>query len=294
MAQQPQPAHSGFINPDNYDIYYEYFGRGEREVVALLNGLTMTTEDWHDSLPELLDEFDVLLFDFPGQGRSSKPDASYSITRIADYLSLVMDHLEIQKVHSVGVSWGGFVAIEHARLYGSRLHTVTLSGAIASHEVLFDMYEALSLRFFRGGPELFGLYTHYLYERLFGEGFVRRVGLDRIEAMRRRLEERYRDQTHLLLRLTKAQREFFSSLEARVEEYRAVDTPVLVMPGEEDRLISPRVQRKLLDVFPRTRWLPIPEAGHLAFRERADVFFASLKAFMEAKAPQFPSLLTSA
>jgi hypothetical protein len=31
------------------------------------------------------------------------------------------------------------------------------------------MYQDISLRFYRAGPEVFELYTHYMYEKIFGE-----------------------------------------------------------------------------------------------------------------------------
>ena len=37
------------------------------------------------------------------------------------------------------------------------------------------MYEALSLRFYRLGAILSRLYTYYLYEKIFGEPFVRKI-----------------------------------------------------------------------------------------------------------------------
>ena len=36
------------------------------------------------------------------------------------------------------------------------------------------MYEDISLRFYRSWPEVFELYTHYMYEKIFGESFVPR------------------------------------------------------------------------------------------------------------------------
>ena len=72
----------------------------------------------------------------------------------------------------MGVSYGGFVALEFARLASHRLHTLTLSGILLSHERTFELYQAISLRFYAGGPALFPLYTHYLYEKIFGEAFV--------------------------------------------------------------------------------------------------------------------------
>jgi len=287
MAEQPQPTRSGFIHQDGHDVWYEYFGDGTREAVALLNGLAMSTRAWYGFLPLLADEYDVLLYDYLGQGESSKPDAPYSITRIAQYLTAIMDELGVEKIHSMGISYGGFIALEHARQFHRRLHTLTLSGIILSREELFEQYEAISLRFYRESPERFDLYTEYMYEKIFGEPFVRRVTRAGLEPMRQRFVERYRDDVHCLIRLTEAQEEYFGSLDDRMPEYRAVTTPVLIMPGEQDRAIPLWAQKKMLDVFPNSRWELIPEAGHVVYLERPEVFFPTLKAFMRAKSVGF-------
>lgn len=293
MNDQPQPTRSGYVHPDGHDIWYEYFGDGSRETVVLLNGLAMSTKAWYGFLPLLTDEVDVLLYDYLGQGESSKPDAPYSITRIAAYLDRIMDELGIEKVHSMGISYGGFVAIEHARQFHRRLHTLTLSGIILSREELFEQYEAISLRFYREGPERFDLYTDYMYEKIFGEAFVRRVTRDGLEPMRQRFVERYRSDIHCLVRLTEAQEEYFGELDARMPEYRAVSTPTLIMPGAQDRAIPLWAQKKMLDVFPVSRWLLVPEAGHVVYLERPDLFFPTLKAFMRAKSIDFPASFES-
>ena len=287
MASQPQPTRSGFVHPDGHDIWYEYFGDGTREAVVLLNGLAMSTKAWYGFLPMLLDEHDVLLYDYLGQGESSKPDAPYSITRIAHHLTLIMDELGVEKVHSMGISYGGFVAIEHARQHHRRLHTLTLSGIILSVEELFEMYEAMSLRFYSLGPEMFGLYTQYLYEKIFGEPFVRKVTREGLEPMRQRFEERYKHDIHCLVRLTEAQEEYFGSIEERLPQYRAVTTPTLIMPGEQDRAIPLWAQRKMLEIFPDSRWQPIPESGHVAYLEQPALFFGTLKTFMRVKSTTF-------
>jgi len=287
MAEQPSPTREGFLAADSHRIHWEYFGDGNREAVCLLNGLAMHTKAWYSLLPLLQPEFDVLLYDYLGQGESSTPDEPYSITRIASYLTMIMDELGLERIHSMGISYGGFVAIEHARAFHHRLHTLTLSGILLSREELFEMYEAISLRFYRLGPDHFGLYTHYLYEKIFGEPFLRKVGRDSLEPMRQRFEARFKDQIHCLVRLTKAQEEYFGELDRRMPEYRAVTTPTLIMPGSEDRVISLRAQKKMLDIFPNSRWFPIPECGHVAHLERTDVFFPTLKAFMRAKSVAF-------
>jgi 3-oxoadipate enol-lactonase len=287
MADQPVPTREGFIETDGHRIHWEYFGDGTREAVCLLNGLALSTKAWYTFLPQLHPEFDMVLYDYLGQGQSSEPDEPYSITRFADYLAEIMDTVGVGALHLMGISYGGFVALEFARLRHRRLHTLTLSGILLEPEELFEMYEALSLLFYRRGPEVFDIYTHYLYEKIFGEAFVRTLTRQGLEPMRQRFVERYRDRLHCLIRLTEAQDPFFAAVAERMPEYRAVTTPTLVMPGAQDRTIPLWQQRKLLDVFPNSRWLEIPKCGHVAYLEQPALFFGSLKAFMRAKKAEF-------
>jgi len=280
------PDREGFLAAGENRIRWEFLGRGGREAVCLLNGLAMHTRAWYVVLPRLLDAYDVVLYDYLGQGLSSAPDEPCSIPEFAGYLPRVLDELGIAKVHAVGVSYGGFVAAEVARLFPDRLHTLTLSGVLLSHEELFSMYQEISLRFYRGGPEVFELYTHYMYEKIFGEAFVAAMK-ESLPALRARFHDRYRDRTHALIRLTLAQDPFFASLDANLAGYAAFPGRVLVVPGAEDRTIPPWVQRKLLTVFRDARWEPIEGSGHVVYLEKPDAFFGVLRRFLAAKSTSF-------
>lgn len=280
------PDREGFLEDGEHRIRWEYVGTGEREAVCLLNGLAMHTRAWFGVLPRLLDRYDVVLYDYLGQGRSSSPDEPYSISTFAGYLPRILDVLGIGKVHAMGVSYGGFVAAEVARLHPSRLHTLTLSGIFLSHEELFSMYQEISLRFYRGSPEVFELYTHYMYEKIFGEAFVVAMK-ESLPVLRARFHDRYKDQTHALVRLTLAQNPFFAALDGNLAGYAAFPGPVLVVPGAEDRTIPPWVQKKLLGVFRDARWEPIEGSGHVVYLEKPDEFFAILRRFLEAKSTRF-------
>jgi pimeloyl-ACP methyl ester carboxylesterase len=200
----PQPYRSGSLSIDEHTIYWERFGDGKPEIVCLLNGLAMHTGAWYGFLPRLLPEYDVLLWDYPGQGRSSTADVPYDLDRIAGYLTKILDEIGARRIHLMGISYGGFVALEFARQFQERLRTLILSGIILSHETLFEMYEALSLRFYSGGRDAFDLYTRYMYDKIFGESFVTRVGPERLESMRQNFHDRYHDRTTALIRLTEA------------------------------------------------------------------------------------------
>ncbi|NOY22347.1 MAG: alpha/beta hydrolase [Acidobacteria bacterium] len=282
MNKTIEPTKTGRLETGAHSIWWEYHGEGKREAVCLLNGLAMHTRAWYSFLPLILDEYDVILYDFPGQGQSSKEDVPYYIPDMARLLVDIMDLNEVDQVHLVGISYGGFVAMDFARLFQGRLCTLTLSGILLSHERLFEMYQEISLRFYRGTKEEFELYTYYMYEKIFGESFVTKLVPEQLGEMRRRFYDRYVDDRHCLIRLTEAQNPFFAGIEQNLPDYQAVETPVLLMAGEQDRAIPMWQQKKLLNIFPQSRWETIPESGHVVYLERADLFFPMVKRFMKA------------
>jgi 2-succinyl-6-hydroxy-2,4-cyclohexadiene-1-carboxylate synthase len=287
MTHEARPDRSGHLQVDRQKIWWEYHGSGDREAICLLNGLAMHTKAWYGFLPLLTDEYDVILYDFLGQGESSKEDVPYFIDEFARYLALIMDELGIERIHPMGISYGGFIALEFARLYPERLHTLVLSGILASREKLFDMYQDISLRFYRDDEKTFELYTHYMYEKIFSERFVKNISDQQLAAMRQRFYDRYVDHRYCLIRLTEAQNPFFANIEERVEGYRKVNAPTLILAGAHDRAIPLWQQEKLVDIFPNCRYELVPESGHVVYIERPDIFYPALKRFMAAKSIDF-------
>jgi pimeloyl-ACP methyl ester carboxylesterase len=291
MAETPRvaPNKVGFVPVEDGTrrIYWEYFGEGEREVVVLLNGLAMLTRSWYRNLPSIYPEYDVLLYDYFGQGQSSQENEPYFIPKFCDYLIRIMDELGIERIHPIGVSYGGFIAADLGRLYGDRLHTLTLSGIILTRETLFQMYQDLSLMFYRLPEPAFEIYTHYMYEKIFGEKFAQMVYGKSSERTRFKFYDRYKDRKHCLIRLTEAQDPFFENIDRDPDAYRGVTTPTLVFTGEQDRALPPWQQRKLLGILPNARQIMVPESGHLTYLERPDIFWPAVKAFLAAKSVEF-------
>ena len=268
-------------------IYWEYFGKREKEVVVMLNGVGMMTRNWYRILPNIHPEYDVLLYDYFGQGGSSQVDEPYFIHRFADYLMVVMDALGIDKVHPIGVSYGGFIGADLGRLHQDRLHTLTLSGILLTRETQFQMYQDLSLKFYRAPDPAFDLYTHYLYDKIFGEELARQVYGPIMEKMRTNFRDRYSDKKYCLVRLTEAQNPFFENIDRDPKAYRNVRTPVLIITGDQDRAIPPWQQVKLLDILPNSRQIMVPGSGHLTYQEKPEFFWRTVKKFFAAKSIRF-------
>ncbi len=283
------PTKNGFVQVENgtRQIYWEYFGEGEKEVVVLLNGVAMLTRSWYRAVPNLYPEYDVLLYDYFGQGQSSQEDEPYYISKFCDYLIVILDELGIDKIHPIGVSYGGFIGADLGRLYQDRLHTLTLSGILLTRETLFQMYQDLSLRFYRSADPAFEIYTYYIYEKIFGENLATQVYGEHMERTRSKLFGRYNDRKYCLIRLTEAQNPFFENIDHDSDAYRNVMTPTLLFTGEQDRAIPPWQQSKLVDILPNSRQIMVPESGHLTYLERPDIFWPTVKRFFDLKTIDF-------
>jgi len=72
-----------------------------------------------------------LRVDFRDQGFSSPYPQEYDLSIHVDDLKELFDHLELQKVHLVGVSYGAMVALLFALKYPEYLATLILGNAVA-------------------------------------------------------------------------------------------------------------------------------------------------------------------
>jgi proline iminopeptidase len=75
----------------------------------------------------------VVYVDYLGCGRSDRlPDGAYSVALFADNLESVRDALDLERMGLVGLSFGGYPAVEYALRHGDRVERLVLSNAHVS------------------------------------------------------------------------------------------------------------------------------------------------------------------
>lgn len=97
------------------EIYYEIDGEGSP--IILLNGIMMTTLSWQVIMEPLVKFNKVIRLDMLDQGKSSKMNKNYKIDDQADLVYEFIKFLKLDKVHVVGISYGGYVGINLASRY---------------------------------------------------------------------------------------------------------------------------------------------------------------------------------
>lgn len=131
----------GFIPvEDGYRVWYRSVGGGgEQESLPLLvlHGGPGAPHDYLDNLAALAsDTRRVIFYDQLGCGRSDKPDEDtirqWGAQRFVDELATVRRALGLERVHILGQSWGGMLAIEYALTQPSGLVSLILSNTTPS------------------------------------------------------------------------------------------------------------------------------------------------------------------
>ena len=104
----------GTISVDGFRVWYRRVGEGGTPQLTLHGG-PGAGHDYLEPLDALADERPVVFYDQLGCGRSDQPDDSslWRIDRFVREVDAVRDALGLERVHLLGHSWGGWLAIEY-------------------------------------------------------------------------------------------------------------------------------------------------------------------------------------
>lgn len=151
---------------NNKKIHYEVHGQGQPLII--LNGIMMSTKSWHMFLKDLKN-YQVILLDFLDQGQSDSCESYGHKDQVVLVRSLV-DHLCLDKVNILGISYGGQIALQYAIEYPVDKLMVA-NCALNTTSWLADIGRAWQLAAGKNDAELFYhvcipyIYSHHFYNK---------------------------------------------------------------------------------------------------------------------------------
>jgi len=254
-----------FARVNEITMYYEVHGDNGSAVV-LICGYHCTKVDWPLShVSRLAADHRVVIFDNRGVGQTDKPTTPYSMLQFASDVVRLMDGLDIQAAHVVGISMGGMIAQHVALGYPERVLGLVLGctapgepGALCavspSAEVLEALLEPSSGDRAQDERDAWPI----VYTRPY------------IEANRSLLESRLAEilaypeaPPHALQLQIEAMLNTHDTLH-RLGEIRH---PTLIQVGLEDVLVPPGNSRILAERIPNARLVEYAAAAHGYFEE---------------------------
>ncbi|MGA5565030.1 alpha/beta fold hydrolase [Streptomyces platensis] len=220
-------------------------GAAARTPVVLVHGAGGNSSQWYPNLAALSAERPVHAVDTVGDpGRSVQYEPIHQPERAAQWLDETLDGLGLDRVHLVGASYGGWLALNQALHRPERLASVTLLDP--------------------GGLEKVGL-------RFFGWVFVSLLATFAPKAMRPRLAAwleqpvlvvpELRTMVRLGVRAYRIRRP--APLPLTEAELRGIRTPLYVLLGKRSLLVHPERQRERVPrLVPGARVEIIADTGH--------------------------------
>ncbi|POX38199.1 alpha/beta hydrolase [Streptomyces sp. Ru73] len=240
-------------------------GTPDRTPIVLVHGAGSCSAMWYPNTPALSAERPVYALDTPGDpGRSVQRLPLHEPERAAQWLDETLAGLGLDRVHLVGASYGGWLALNQAHRRPGRLASVTLLDP--------------------GGLEKVGL-------RFFAWIFASLLATSAPEALRPRLaawlEQPVLVQPELRAMVRAGVRAYRirrpAPLPLTEDELRTVRTPLYLLLGKRSLLVHPRRQAERVPrLVPGARAEIVADTGHGPQIDHAARINDRMLAFMDA------------
>ncbi len=274
---------SKFIEVNGLSVHYKEQGAGQT-VFILLHGFGASAFSWREVMEPFSELGRVIAYDRPAFGLTSRPMPGdwtganpYSSESQAAIVIGLMDALGIEKAWLVGNSAGGTVSVYTALTYPERV-----SGLILVDAAIYTGGGSPAwVRPFLGTPQMRHLGPLLARQiATSGDDFIRTAFHDPslvtpeiLAGYRKPLKAHNWDRA--LWELTASSRPL--GLAERLDE---LNLPVLVLTGDDDRIVPTEESIRLGGEIPGAVLVVIENAGHVPHEEKPDEFMRVVRDFL--------------
>ena len=249
-----EPSKAGYVDVGGFNMYYEIHGEGEP--LVLIPGAGDNTSQLKHTISAFSRNLRVIAVDNRGAGKSDKPDIPYTIDMMADDLAGLLGHLNIKKAHVLGISMGGMIAQQFAVKYPEKVISLVLGATNcgAVHSIGFDESRDFvdPKGLLAGTPEEI---ARRVISMIYPKRFVHDHPTLVEELVRERVQNPY-DPGGIQRQISAV--DSFDSF----NDLPSINSPTLVIAGDEDRTINPDNSRLIASRIPGSELAIIQGVGH--------------------------------
>jgi len=245
-----------------------------RPAIIMLHGFGASLHTWEPWAEALAGRFRVIRYDLPGFGLSPpRPGGDYGLGPDIDDLAAVLDHLGLARATLIGNSMGGKVAWHFAARFPDRVERLVL--------IAPDGFARPGQRYGeapRVGPAV-ALMRFFLPKPLL------KANLAAAYADRAALSDATVARYHDLMLAPGARAAMIARFRQAVLDDPAtllprITAPVLILWGDQDRLIPVANAEDYLRLLPDARLVRFPDLGHLPHEEAPARSLPPVEAFL--------------
>lgn len=258
----------------------------DKPVLVFLHGWAGSTRYWRSTATALSEQFDCLLYDLRGFGRSPLPrpiptevtDLGYELDSYADDLAILLDSFGLQQVYLNAHSTGTSIAVLFLNRYPERVERaiLTCAGVFEYNERAFKLFHQFS-------GYVVGFRPNWLsripgVDRMFMARFLRR-SIPRADSQSFLEDFLVADYEAAIGTVYTAVCER-AALEMP-QEFAQLKVPTLLISGEYDQIIPAELGRSAAALNDRIEHIVIPNTAHFPMLEDAETYLQLVKRFLQ-------------
>jgi 3-oxoadipate enol-lactonase len=272
-----RPIRTGFVETNGAKLYYEMMGKGS--ALTLLHAGYLDCQMWDEQFAPFAQESQVLRYDIRGHGRSTFPEVPFADEQD---LYTLLTTVGVQKTALLGLSLGGWIAVDFTLQHPEMVEALVLVGAPVSGlpPELTPQKQDLSPQ----EQQKTARWNQALQERnlpVLVEVVMQNATLvpsPDFPAARQRVHE-------LLSRCSFA---YFFKPELRqilnppaYQRLADLQVPTLLLVGDQDHLLLRRTAQVLEEKIDGARRVLLPHSHHLANMEQPELFNQMVLQFLK-------------
>jgi 3-oxoadipate enol-lactonase len=243
------------IQLNGVDIAYRFDGPENGRVLLVANSLMANGSMWDWNIAALADRYRVLRYDKRGHGGSGISPGPYSISQLADDAIGLLDALEIQKAHFMGLSIGGMIGQQLGARFPERIYSLSLCNTASEMPPRSLWEERFEIARTQG---IAGLVDGTI-KRWFTQPFIERAPQDGYMACGSAVRDMA--QSTMLLK---------------------IKTPTLVLSGRHDPACTVEQGMVLHRLIDGSKMVILEDAAHLSNIEQPTAFNRSVREFIDS------------
>ncbi|MEH2372917.1 alpha/beta fold hydrolase [Nostoc sp.] len=300
-----------YINVRGVEHYYEWVkkpsGSLVKPVMVFMHGWAGSARYWQNIADALSEQFDCLLYDLRGFGRSrGKPtiaqaseavaesespqeeseairELTYELEEYADDLAALLDGLHIQRLYIHAHSMGASVATLFFNRYPERVERgiLTCSGIFEYDEKSFSAFHKFGGYVVKFRPKWLSKIP--FVDRMFMSRFLHSSipHSERQAFLQDFLEADYDAALGTIFTsVSKAQAEFMP------QEFAKLTVPTLLVAGEYDKIIPAEMGRQAAALSNKVEFTMIPGTAHFPMLEDAPTYLQRVQEFLQISMPE--------
>lgn len=240
------------------------------EPIVILHGIFGSLDNWHTVAKELSENYTVYTLDLRNHGHSPHSEEMSLALMAEDVHTFILEH-SLEKVHLVGHSMGGKVAMLFAQSYVSQLKSLVVVDIApktykSGHLPYFKAYQEINLSRINNRKELddaFAEYESNMAVRQFlmknivsgANGYHLKINVQAIE---------------------KAYSEIIGGI-----HLGKINIPTLFMAGKKSNYIREADKESIKQIFSQVQFTSISNAGHWVHAENRPSFIRALTEFIQ-------------